>query len=81
MWWIINFDIWAIFGATVIMLLYLLRKPIKVIWHSMDNVLYGRWYDSEVRPLMDKDENMRNLSKLARKELRRQAIQRARMAE
>ena len=43
--------------------------------------IYANWYDDEVRPLMDADERMQGLSELARKELRRQAIGRARLAE
>jgi hypothetical protein len=54
MWWIINFDIWAIFVAAVIMLLYLLIK--------ITTFLYDVIYSSAEPPLMDEDERVLDLA-------------------
>jgi hypothetical protein len=43
--------------------------------------IYANWYADEVRTFMYEDERMRGLGKLAHKELRCHAIQRARMAD
>jgi len=53
----------------------------KLLMVFADKWIYAVWYHDEVRPLMDEDERMQGLSKLAHKRLRLQAIRRARMTE
>jgi hypothetical protein len=50
---------------------------IAALLSGLRNAHYARWYDSDVQPLMDEDERMRELSELTRARFRDQVIQRA----